>query len=170
MKHFVCFCVSTGSSPNTSLLSDQKGLWYTAPVLCHTVQCLLGNNLTSCAQHIQAMSREEGGRRGKKKWRQEGERQRVMGQRGEGEVRLGGGGPQSIQQSCLYHVIACQLRFRNEACERSSRATVQSMLWKCLPRRHWRASHSSTKYKPPFCEWVVRMTPALSWSETLKRH
>lgn len=26
MKHFVCFCLSTGSSPNTSLLSDQKGL------------------------------------------------------------------------------------------------------------------------------------------------
>lgn len=26
MKHFVCFCLSTSSSPNTSLLSDQKGL------------------------------------------------------------------------------------------------------------------------------------------------
>lgn len=26
MKHFVCFCLSTGSSSNTSLLSDQKGL------------------------------------------------------------------------------------------------------------------------------------------------
>ena len=25
MKHFVCFCLSTGFSPNTSLLSDQKG-------------------------------------------------------------------------------------------------------------------------------------------------
>lgn len=43
--------------------------WYTAPVLCHTAQCLLGNNLTSCARHIQAMSREggkeKGGRGGK---------------------------------------------------------------------------------------------------------
>lgn len=26
MKHFVCFCLDTGSSSNTSLLSDQKGL------------------------------------------------------------------------------------------------------------------------------------------------
>lgn len=74
MKHFVCFCVSTGSSPNTSLLSDQKGLWYTAPVLCHTAQCLLGNNLTSCARHIQAMCRGGGGRE-KKKRRWEGERE-----------------------------------------------------------------------------------------------
>lgn len=67
-----------------------------------------------------------------------------------------GGGAQSIQQSCLYHVIACQLRFKNEAFQRPSRATVQSMLWKCLPRCDWRASHSSTKYKPPPPTWTGR--------------
>lgn len=101
MKHFVCFCLSTGSFLNTSLLSDQKGpaifdvvcgemgrgrgrgrrsviRWYTAPVRCHTAQCLLGNNLTSCARHIQAMSREGGKERGGG----EGDgRQRVTGQR-----------------------------------------------------------------------------------------
>lgn len=168
MKHFVCFCVSTGSSPNTSLLSDQKGLWYTAPVLCHTAQCLLGNNLTSCARHIQAMCRGRGGRE-KKKRRWEGEREgrewwdKEAREKWEAE-RSGRERErtQSIQQSRLYHVIACQLRFKNKAFERPSRATVQSMLWKCLPRCHWHVPHGCTKHNQSLCEHVTWMTPALS--------
>lgn len=119
MKHFVCFCLSTGFFPNTSLLSEQKGpaifdvvcerervregaerggggsviQWYTAPVLCHTAQCLLGNNLTSCARHIQAMSREgaRGGRKEKKKgeWGMEGEE--IEGRESDGTKRWGRG-------------------------------------------------------------------------------
>lgn len=116
MKHFVCFCLSTGSSSNTSLLSDQKGpaifdvvcrggwgvgggigsvsSWYTAPTLCHTAQCLLGNNLTSCARHIQARrrkgswgGREKGGGAERKEWwdKETGEKRRKA--EGSGSVR-----------------------------------------------------------------------------------
>lgn len=112
MKHFVCFCVSTGSSPNTSLLSDQKGLAI-FDVVCgescggggereaeevSSSDIQLRSSVTQrsvCWEIIWHLvldtSRRWVEKEGRKKEAGEGgrrdRRQRVMGQRGKGEER-----------------------------------------------------------------------------------
>lgn len=115
--------------------------------------CLLGNNLTSQSQ---MMTRWRWGKEGREWWQRERKKR-----------RRGGGGGRSIQYPCLYHVITCQHRFKNKAFESASRAIARSILWKCLPRPHWRVSRGYIKHDPPLCEPVTHTTLILCASNRL---
>lgn len=112
-----------------------------------TAPCLLGNNLTSQSK---MMTRWRGGKEGREWWQRERKR--------DGGVGVGG---RSIQYLCLYHVITCQHRFKNKAFERASRAIARSILWKCLPRPHWRVSRGYIKHDPLLREPVTHTTLVL---------
>lgn len=103
-------------------------------------------------------------------------RQRRMEWERKKSRRGGGGGGRSIQHPCLYHVITCQNRFKNKAFERPSRAPVQSIVWQCLPRPHWRVSPGHIKHDLPLREPVTHTTlilcasePAIVWKQTKKK-
>lgn len=138
---FGCFFFS-GSTNSFHTMSDQKGPRRTASVLSPLRVCW------EIIWHLGAKWWLDG--EGEKKAENDGSEK---GKR-DGGVGVGVGG-QSIQHPCLYHVITCQHKFKNKAFERPSRATVRSILWKCLPRPHWRVSWGYIKHDPPLREPVT---------------
>lgn len=163
MKHFVCFCGGTGSSPNTSLLSDQKGpvIYSSGPSVtqrgvCWEIIWRLASDTSKAAE----WGEKRGGKKKKKRRREEKE-ERAMGLKKKRRRRSER--PRGVEEweredadhrDGPYHVTACQLAFKNGAFERPSRAVARSMLWKCLLRRNktspiTSASVSPWRWRPP---------------------